>query len=87
MVRDPLSQLDALVVALSGFVIVFLMLALLWGIILVISRAVSGMEHHRFLLWPHPCLRLHRHGCLHRQRRRLCWKALTRRKQPASWRL
>lgn len=46
MVRDPLSQLDALVVALSGFVIVFLMLALLWGIILVISRAVSGMEHH-----------------------------------------
>ena len=46
MVRDPLSQLDALVVALSGYVIVFLMLALLWGIILVISRAVSGMEHH-----------------------------------------
>lgn len=47
MVRDPLSQLDALVVALSGFVIVFLMLALLWGVILVISRLVSGMEHHQ----------------------------------------
>lgn len=47
MVRDPLSQLDALVVALSGFVIVFLMLALLWGVILVISRAVSGMERHQ----------------------------------------
>ena len=46
MVRDPLSLLDALVVALSGFVIVFLMLALLWGIILVISRVVSGVEHH-----------------------------------------
>lgn len=47
MVRDPLSQLDALVVALSGFVIVFLMLALLWGVILVISRLVSGVEHHQ----------------------------------------
>lgn len=47
MVRDPLSQLDALVVALSGFVIVFLMLALLWGVILVISRVVSGVEHHQ----------------------------------------
>lgn len=47
MVRDPLSQLDALIVALSGFVIVFLMLALLWGIILVISRLVSGVEHHQ----------------------------------------
>lgn len=46
MVHDPLSQLDALVVALSGFVIVFLMLAVLWGIILVISRLVSGVEHH-----------------------------------------
>ena len=46
MVRDPLSLLDALVVALSGFVIVFLMLALLWGIILVISRVVSGVDHH-----------------------------------------
>ncbi len=46
MVHDPLSLLDALVVALSGFVIVFLMLALLWGIILVISRVVSGVEHH-----------------------------------------
>ena len=47
MVRDPLSQLDALMVALSGFVIVFLMLALLWGVILVVSRLVSGMEHHQ----------------------------------------
>lgn len=47
MVRDPLSQLDALVVALSGFVIVFLMLALLWGVILVISRLVSSVEHHQ----------------------------------------
>lgn len=47
MVHDPLSLLDALMVALSGFVIVFLMLALLWGIILIISRVVSGVEHHQ----------------------------------------
>ena len=45
MVQDPLSLLDALMVALSGFVIGFIMLALLWGIIIVISRAVSGVEH------------------------------------------
>ena len=45
MVQDPLSLLDARMVALSGFVIVFIMLALLWGIIIVISRAVSGVEH------------------------------------------
>ena len=45
MVQDPLSLLDALMVALSCFVIVFIMLALLWGIIIVISRAVSGVEH------------------------------------------
>ena len=45
MVQDPLSLLDALMVALSGFVIVFIMLALLWGIIAVVSRAVSGVEH------------------------------------------
>lgn len=45
MVQDPLSLIDALMVALSGFVIVFIMLALLWGIIAVVSRAVSGVEH------------------------------------------
>ena len=45
MVQDPLILLDVLMVALSGFVIVFIMLALLWGIIIVISRAVSGVEH------------------------------------------
>ena len=39
MVQDPLSLIDALMVALSGFVIVFIMLALLWGIIAVVSRA------------------------------------------------
>ena len=44
MVRDPLSLLDALMVAMSGFIIVFIMLALLWGIIIVISRAVAGVE-------------------------------------------
>ncbi len=43
MVKDPLSLLDSLVVAISGFVIVFIMLAVLWGIIIVISRAVGGM--------------------------------------------
>ena len=45
MVQDPLSVLDALMVALSGFVIVFIMLAVLWGIIVVVSRAVTGVEH------------------------------------------
>ena len=45
MVQDPLSLIDALMVALSGFVIVFIMLALLWGIIAVVSRAVSSVEH------------------------------------------
>ena len=45
MIQDPLSLIDALMVALSGFVIVFIMLALLWDIIAVVSRAVSGVEH------------------------------------------
>ncbi len=42
MVHDPLSLLDSLVVAISGFVIVFIMLASLWGIIIVISNLISG---------------------------------------------
>ena len=46
MVHDPISILDALMIALSGIVIVFLMLALLWGIIVVISRAVGALEKH-----------------------------------------
>ena len=45
MVQDPLSILDALIVALSGFIIVFIMLAVLWGVIVVISRAVTGVEN------------------------------------------
>ncbi|MGI6182356.1 MAG: OadG family transporter subunit [Agathobaculum sp.] len=44
MVKDPLSVLDALMVALSGFVIVFLMLAALWAIIIVVSRVVGGLS-------------------------------------------
>ena len=43
MIQGPLSTIDALMVALSGFVIVFLMLAALWGIILVVSRVVGGL--------------------------------------------
>jgi len=43
MVKDPLSLLDSLVVAISGFIIVFIMLAVLWGIIIVISKVVGGM--------------------------------------------
>lgn len=43
MVHDPLSLLDSLMVALSGFVIVFIMLAALWGIIMVVSRVVGSM--------------------------------------------
>ncbi len=46
MVHDPISVLDALMIALSGIVIVFLMLALLWGVIAVISRAMGVLEKH-----------------------------------------
>lgn len=43
MVHDPLGVLDALMIAVSGFFIVFLMLAVLWGIIVIISRAVTAL--------------------------------------------
>ena len=46
MVHDPMSVLDALMIALSGIVIVFLMLALLWGVIAVISRVMGVLEKH-----------------------------------------
>ena len=43
MGHDPLGVLDALMIAVSGFFIVFLMLAVLWGIIVIISRAVTAL--------------------------------------------
>ena len=46
MVHDPISVLDALMIALSGIVIVFLMLARLWGVIAVISRVMGVLEKH-----------------------------------------
>lgn len=46
MVHDPISVQDALMIALSGIVIVFLMLALLWGVIAVISRVMGVLEKH-----------------------------------------
>ena len=46
MVHDPISVLDALMIALSGIVSVFLMLALLWGVIAVISRVMGVLEKH-----------------------------------------
>lgn len=46
MVHDPISVLDALMIALSGIVIVFLMLALLWGVIAVISCVMGALEKH-----------------------------------------
>ena len=46
MVHDPIGVPDALMIALSGIVIVFLMLALLWGIIAVVSRIVAKIEQH-----------------------------------------
>ena len=46
MVHDPIRVLDALMIALSGIVIVFLMLALLWGVIAVISRVMGVLEKH-----------------------------------------
>ncbi len=47
MVHDPISVLDALMIALSGIVIVFIMLALLWGVIAVISRDGRARKAHR----------------------------------------
>ncbi len=44
MIHGPLSPIEAVMVAISGFVIVFLMLALLWGVIVVISRVVGATE-------------------------------------------
>jgi oxaloacetate decarboxylase gamma subunit len=35
---------NALMIALSGFLVVFLMLVLLWGILVLINKAVSAME-------------------------------------------
>ncbi|MDY5959418.1 MAG: OadG family transporter subunit [Agathobaculum butyriciproducens] len=46
MVHDPISILDALMIALYVIVIVFLMLALLWGVIAVISRVMGVLEKH-----------------------------------------
>lgn len=46
MVHDPISVLDALMIALSGIVIVFIMLALLWGVIAVISHVMGVLEKH-----------------------------------------
>ena len=46
MVHDPISVLDALMIALSGIVIVFIMLALVWGVIAVISRVMGVLEKH-----------------------------------------
>ena len=93
MVQDPLSVLDALMVALSGFVIVFIMLAVLWGFIVIVSRAVTGVEHHaaaprlrphRFRLRLHRQQRLlHRQHPLHPQRRRWCLPASVIPRRPA----
>lgn len=44
MIKGPISPLEAVMVALSGIVIVFIMLALLWGVIIVISRVIGGRE-------------------------------------------
>ena len=35
---------EALMIALSGFIVVFLMLILLWGVLVVINKVVAGME-------------------------------------------
>lgn len=54
MVKDPLSLLDSIVVSVSGFFIVFLMLAVLWGIILIVSRVVGGLERRPAPVMPAP---------------------------------
>ena len=85
MVHDPISVLDALMIALSGIVIVFLMLALLWGVIAVISRVMGVLEKHT----AHPAsvsaaapAAAQQH--LHRFRRS-SWKASARWRRPALW--
>lgn len=42
MIQGQLTMGDAVVVALSGAAIVFLMLALLWGIIVIISKVIGS---------------------------------------------
>ena len=79
MVHDPISVLDALMIALSGIVIVFIMLALLWGVIAVIStpriRLRSVKQLRRLRLRQQHRLRL----------RRSSWKASARWRRPALW--
>ena len=84
MIQGPLSPVEAVMVALSGFVIVFLMLALLWGVIIVVSRIVGGVEKKAApvpqrlrLLRPLPRPRRPP------QRRRSCWRALTKHRRHA----
>ena len=93
MVHDPISVLDALMIALSGIVIVFLMLALLWGVIAVISR-VMGVLDSEDVRSSIRCIRLRSVQQLRRLRlrqqhrhrlRRLSWKASARWRRPALW--
>ena len=82
MVHDPISVLDALMIALSGIVIVFLMLALLWGVIAVISRVMGVLEKHTAhpasVSAAAPAATAHRF-------RRSSWKASARWRRPALW--
>ena len=41
---EPLTIGNALLIALSGFLVVFLMLILLWGILAVVNKVVSSIE-------------------------------------------
>ena len=75
MVHDPISVLDALMIALSGIVIVFLMLALLWGVIAVISRVMGVLEKHT----AHPA------SVSAAAPAAASWKASARWRRPALW--
>ena len=90
MIQGPLSPVEAVMVALSGFVIVFLMLALLWGVIIVVytvSSAAWKRKPRRSRRRPSPQrLRLLRPLPRPRrppQRRRSCWRALTKHRRHA----
>mgnify|MGYP000629898481 CR=1 FL=1 len=90
MVHDPISVLDALMIALSGIVIVFLMLALLWGVIAVISRVMGVLEKHTGASGFGSVQRLRRLRLRLRQQhlhrfRRSSWKASARWRRPALW--
>lgn len=40
-----MDVLEALMIAVSGFLVVFIMLVFLWGVIVLINRVITAIEH------------------------------------------